>query len=215
MLKTVSHLLRGAAYRGRRIGLLGGSFNPAHEGHLHISLLALKAMRLDEIWWLVSPQNPLKTSTDMASLAERIAGAEALTAKHPRLIVTDIETRINTRFTADTLKKLKARFPTTRFVWMMGADNLLQIPRWQRWPSIFAMADVAVFRRPSYAASCVRGAAAIRFAHKRLAPGKAHLLARCQTPRWILFSNRLNPLSATQIRNAQKGKNHASQKNAE
>ena len=111
----------GSALAGMRVGLLGGSFNPAHEGHRHISLLALKYLQLDELWWLVSPQNPLKPTKDMAPFAERLASARIM-ARHPRIRVTDMEAQLHTRYTADTLHSLRLRFPHTRFVWIMGAD---------------------------------------------------------------------------------------------
>jgi nicotinate-nucleotide adenylyltransferase len=200
-VKAKPHLRAAQAWRGLRIGVLGGSFNPAHAGHVHISLLALRDMGLDQIWWMVSPQNPLKAEKGMAPFAERMAAAEKITAPHPRLIVTDIETRLGTRYTADTLRTLCARFPHTRFVWMMGADNLLQIPRWRDWQDIFTLTDVAVYRRPSYAVGVLRGLAAQRFTKKRLPSRDAKKLARIHPTRWVLFSNRLNTQSATQIRN--------------
>ena len=110
-----------------RIGLLGGSFNPAHAGHRHISLEALKRLRLDRVWWLVSPQNPLKEKDGMAPLAEREAVAAAV-ADHPRIAVSSLETGLGTRYTIDTVQALKQRFPAADFVWLMGADNLRQLP---------------------------------------------------------------------------------------
>ena len=130
-----------------KIGLLGGSFNPAHDGHLAMSLYALKRLGLDQIWWLVSPQNPLKSAAEMIPLARRMEQSMRLAA-HPRLIVTSIESALGTRYTADTLRVLKKRFPRTRFVWLMGADNLRQIPCWKDWQDIFHAVPVAVFRRP-------------------------------------------------------------------
>ena len=109
-----------------RIGLLGGSFNPAHAAHREISLTALHRLKLDQIWWLVSPQNPLKTRNGMAPLAQRLAGAQAMAA-HPRIRVTAVEGRLGTRYTADTLRRLRLHYPGLRFVWLMGADNLSQI----------------------------------------------------------------------------------------
>ncbi len=131
--------------RHRRVGLLGGSFNPAHDGHLHVSREALKRLRLDEIWWLVSPQNPLKPVAGMASLADRLVGARNVAGMGAHIRVTDLEARLGTRYTADTLAALRRRFPRTRFVWLMGADNLRQISRWDRWERIFALAPIAVF----------------------------------------------------------------------
>src|SRR5690606_15010359 len=111
---------------------MGGSFNPAHEGHLHVARMAMRALALDRVWWLVSPQNPLKSSTGMAPLDERLATARALVAQtgEKRIIVTDIETRLGTRFTIDTLRALKRLYPCLHFVWLMGADNMLQFPHW-------------------------------------------------------------------------------------
>ena len=133
----------------RRIGILGGSFNPAHDGHRHISLEALKRLRLDEVWWLVSPQNPLKPQEGMAPFEDRIEKAKSV-ADHPRIRVTDIEKGFATTYTAETLARLCRRFPNQRFVWLMGADNLSQISRWNRWTRIFHTVPVAVFDRPSY-----------------------------------------------------------------
>ena len=138
-----------AATGGLTIGLFGGSFNPAHSGHLDLSLAALRHLGLDYVWWLVSPQNPLKPVNGMAPFAERFAGARAI-ARHPRLIVTDIETSLGTVYTAQTLRRLAARFPRLRFVWLMGADNLATIHRWRDWQDIFERVGVAVFDRPSY-----------------------------------------------------------------
>ena len=115
---------------GRRIGLLGGSFNPAHEGHLHISRQALRRLKLDVVWWVVSPQNPLKPTAGMAPFEERFASAARVAAAEPRIVVSDIERTLGTRFSIDTVESLKATHPDTRFVWVMGADNLLQAPRW-------------------------------------------------------------------------------------
>ena len=134
---------------GSHIGLLGGSFNPAHEGHLEISLLALEKLSLDCIWWMVSPQNPLKPKKGMASISERLSTARSA-ADDPRISVTDIETELGTLYTADTLLALRDHFSETRFVWLMGADNLLQMHHWQKWSKIFYTVPVAVFARPNY-----------------------------------------------------------------
>jgi nicotinate-nucleotide adenylyltransferase len=183
----------------RRIGLLGGSFNPAHAGHRHISLLALKLLDLDEIWWLVSPQNPLKPRAGMAPLASRLEGARRA-ANHPRLKVTDLEARLGTRFTADTAWALRRRFPKLRFVWLMGADNLVQIPRWQRWPAIFTELSIAVFDRPSYSFKALAGKAARRFRRFRVRPRQAKRIAFLRPPAWVFLYTPLHPASATAIR---------------
>jgi nicotinate-nucleotide adenylyltransferase len=189
-----------ASRRPRRVGLLGGSFNPAHGGHLHLSLCALRQLELDEIWWLVSPQNPLKPARGMAPLAQRLAGAAALAAAHPRLKVTDLETRLGTRYTVDTVLALRRHFPATRFVWLMGADNLRQIRHWQRWTEIFAALPIAVFARPSYSLSGLSGPAARRFARRRVPPSRARHLADLPPPAWVFFPTRLDTRSATAIR---------------
>jgi nicotinate-nucleotide adenylyltransferase len=199
-LKPSIHIFTSPAWRNLRIGLLGGSFNPAHEGHLHISFYALKKMKLDAVWWLVSPQNPLKSAKEMAAFERRLEDATRLASNHPRIFVTGLEGELGTRFTADTLKKLRRYFPNTRFVWMMGADNLLQIPHWQRWEEIFQSTDVAVFRRPPYFVGALHGTAALRFKHRKLSPRRATHLGRGKKAHWILFDNSLNQTSATRIR---------------
>lgn len=183
----------------RRIGLLGGSFNPAHQGHLDISLAALKYLDLDEIWWLVSPQNPLKPVAGMAPFAERVASARTM-ARHPRIRVTDLESRLGTRFTADTLKALVTRFPSCRFVWLMGADNLAQISSWRDWTKIFHLTPIAVFDRPSYTMKALTALAARRFRRARQREAALKMLAATRTPAWVFVHHRLNPISATQIR---------------
>jgi nicotinate-nucleotide adenylyltransferase len=188
-----------AQRRPRRVGLFGGSFNPAHGGHLHISLLALRLLDLDEVWWLVSPQNPLKPARGMAPVEERMAGALRL-AKHPRIRVTDLEARLGTRYTADTILALKRRFPATRFVWLMGADNLRQISRWARWEDIFRAVPIAIFARPSYSLQGLSSPAARRFARRRVAPPDARRLADLPPPAWVFFPTRLDTRSATAIR---------------
>jgi nicotinate-nucleotide adenylyltransferase len=181
------------------VGLLGGSFNPAHRGHRHISLLALRLLALDEIWWLVSPQNPLKSALGMAPLAARLDAAR-LVARHPRIRITDIEARLGSNFTADTLTALRSRFSGTRFVWLMGADNLRQIPHWGRWTRIFDLVPIAVFARPTYSLRALGGLAARRYARRRIEPSRARHLAEMTPPAWVFFATRLDPLSATAIR---------------
>jgi nicotinate-nucleotide adenylyltransferase len=183
----------------RRIGLLGGSFNPAHQGHRDISLAALKYLELDEIWWLVSPQNPLKPVAGMASFAERMKSAEGM-ARHPRIRVTDLESRLGTRFTADTLKVLVTRFPSCRFVWLMGADNLAQISSWRDWTKIFHLTPIAVFDRPTYTVKALTALAARRFRRARRREAALKMLAASPAPAWVFVHHRLNPISATAIR---------------
>jgi nicotinate-nucleotide adenylyltransferase len=191
---------------GRRIGLLGGSFNPAHAGHRHISLQALKALGLQEIWWLVSPQNPLKPRAGMAPFAERMKNARAAAGGHPRIKVTNLESRLGTRFTADTVAALRRHYPRDRFVWLMGADNLAQIPAWQDWTRIFTELSIAVFDRPSYSFKALSGKAARRYARYRVAPGRAKRLVGRKPPAWAFLYIPLHRASATAIRAERSGK---------
>jgi nicotinate-nucleotide adenylyltransferase len=187
------------AWAGLRVGLLGGSFNPAHEGHRHLSLLALQLLDLDQVWWMVSPGNPLKPARGMAPFERRYESAKHM-ARHPRIIVTGIERELGTRYTADTLPALQARFPQTRFVWLMGADNLAQIHRWARWQTIFRTMPVAVFDRPPSRFYSLFSPAARRFARQRIDASHARRLAYFAPPAWAFFASRQNPLSATLLR---------------
>jgi nicotinate-nucleotide adenylyltransferase len=184
----------------RRIGLLGGSFNPAHRGHLHISLMALRRLDLDEVWWLVSPQNPLKPIKGMAPFAERVAGAAAFAKAHPRIRVSGIEAALNTTYTADTITALERRFPHTRFVWLMGGDNLAQLPRWERWIDLMERVPIAVFARPQTSLRALASKAAQRFARARVPAEGARRLAEMKPPAWAFFHTKLDPRSATEIR---------------
>jgi nicotinate-nucleotide adenylyltransferase len=199
--KPIPARLLGHAPR-KRVGLLGGSFNPAHEGHRHISVLALKLLKLDEIWWLVSPQNPLKSARGMAPLAARLTSARAA-CRHPRERAVAIETALGTRYTADTIKALTTRFPRTQFVWLMGADNLNQITRWDSWSLIFHMVPVAVFDRPAYSLRALAGKAAHRFAGARRRLSQAGRLTSRNPPAWVFFHTPLHAASATSIRRGQ------------
>ncbi|MEE8559903.1 MAG: nicotinate-nucleotide adenylyltransferase [Alphaproteobacteria bacterium] len=182
-----------------RIGLLGGSFNPAHDGHRHISLLALELLRLDEVWWMVAPQNPLKPAADMAPFEARMESALNV-ARHPQFHVTDIEDKLGTRYTADTLTSLKARFPRTKFVWLMGADNLVEIVEWENWTAIFATVPIAIFARRSYSSRALAGTAAQRYARHRVHRRQASSLADRTPPAWVFLHTSLSAASATQIR---------------
>lgn len=181
------------------MGILGGSFNPAHEGHLHISLLALKLLKLDEVWWMVSPQNPLKSADGMAPFEDRLAEARAL-VRHPNIRITDIESRLGTTNTAESLAVLKRGFPKTRFVWLMGADNLKQISRWHQWTRIFNQVPIAVFDRAPYSFGALAGKAAKAFFRFKRKPTDACNLADMPAPAWMFFHTRLHPGSATNIR---------------
>jgi nicotinate (nicotinamide) nucleotide adenylyltransferase/ribosome silencing factor RsfS/YbeB/iojap len=180
---------------------LGGSFNPAHEGHRHISITALRRMGLDEIWWLVSPQNPLKSPRDMVPFSRRFAMAK-FQARHPRILVTDLESRLGTRYTFDTLSALRRYYSKTRFVWLMGADNLGQIHRWQHWRGIFDNIPIAVFDRPPYRLRTLASPAASAYARNRQDQSRSRDLVTSSAPAWIFFPSRLEPLSSTQLRMA-------------
>lgn len=181
------------------VGVLGGSFNPAHAGHRHISLVAQRRLRLDQVWWLVSPQNPLKPTAGMAPFSRRLAVARQV-ADHPLIRVTDLEADLGTRYTAETLPALTARFPRIRFVWLMGADNLVQIPKWESWTTIFHTAPVAVFARDPYAHRALAGRAARRFARSRVPERAVAGLPRRRPPAWAYLHMRRHPASATAIR---------------
>ncbi len=168
---------------------------------MHISALALKHLDLDQIWWLVSPQNPLKPVDGMAPFPVRLEGARRIAEANRRILVTDVEGRLgSSRYTADTLKALRRRFPRLRFVWLMGGDNLVQIPRWERWPEIFRTVPIAVFDRPSYSLKALSGAAAKRLARYRVAASDERRLAEMDPPAWVFFHARLDDRSATRIR---------------
>jgi len=193
--------------RRARIGLLGGSFNPAHEGHRHVAERALRALRLDQVWLLVSPGNPLKPGAGMAPFAERLASARGI-ADGRRIIATEIEAWLGTRYTVDTLRRLRTGFPRARFVLLMGADNLTQLPRWRRWRRIAATTPVAVLPRPGETRRALSGQAARTLArHRRRAAalwagGGSRDVAR-DTARhapWCLVVAREHPASATAIR---------------
>lgn len=185
--------------RGRRVGLLGGSFNPAHSGHRHISLMALKRLKLDEVWWLVSPQNPLKSPAGMAPLEIRLIGAKRA-ANHDKIKVTDLESDLGTTFTAETLMHLSRHFPRHRFVWLMGADNLIQIDQWEKWQNIFHTVPIAVMARPTYSLKALASKAARRFAKGRVPEPKAYRLADLAPPAWAYLHTPLDATSATKIR---------------
>ena len=184
---------------GQRIGLLGGSFNPAHEAHRTISLFALKRLQLDRVWWLVSPGNPLKDVSRLPSLGERIAAANRV-AHDPRIIVTGLEIALRTRYTVDTLAALTRRCPGARFVWLMGADNLAQFHRWRDWRRIAGMMPFAVIDRPDDELRAAAAPAALALANYRVSEADAPTLADRRPPAWTYLRGLKLPLSSTQIR---------------
>lgn len=183
---------------GQVIGLLGGSFDPAHEGHVAITRAALARFGLDRVWWLVSPGNPLKPRGP-APLADRIARAEAL-MRHPRVIVTGLEAALGTRYTADTLARLTALYPGVRFVWLMGSDNLASFHRWENWRGIAARVPIGVLARPGSRLPARFAPAARALAPYRLPDAQCRSLGRQDAPAWCLIDLPLNPASSSAIR---------------
>lgn len=192
-------MIRGpVAKPGQVIGLLGGSFDPPHTGHVHITKAALKRFGLDHVWWLVSPGNPLKDAGP-APLPDRLQAARAI-MRHPRVLVTDIEAHLQTRFTAETLVALRRRYPGVRFVWLMGADNLAQFDRWQNWRWIMETVPIGVMARPGDRISARLSKAARLYTDARL-PGRAsHILGRMTAPAWVFVNLPMSYQSSTAIR---------------
>jgi nicotinate-nucleotide adenylyltransferase len=189
--------------RRTRVGLLGGSFNPAHAGHRHVATLALRRLRLDQVWLLVSPGNPLKPMQGMAPFATRLSGAARI-AHGRRIVATGIEAAFQTRYTVDTLRRLTHRFPNVRFVWIMGADILEQLPRWRRWTDIVRRMPFVVLPRPSYTHRALAGQAAHRLRASRR-PARAAPVLPGTGPGWVFLPTRQTVVSATAIRQAAKG----------
>ncbi len=184
---------------GGRIGLLGGSFNPAHEAHRHISLIALRRLKLDAVLWVVSPQNPLKSNLDSAPLAARVERARAI-AIDPRIYVTSLEQTFGTHYTIDTIEALQRSFTKAHFVWLMGSDNLGQFHRWRRWKAIAKRVPIAVIARPDFTTAALASPAARFLQSARLDPAIAQELAYRAPPAWVFLEERLDPASSTAIR---------------
>ena len=185
-----------------RIGILGGSFNPAHSGHRAISLAAIAALGLDEVWWLVSPGNPLKEkSGDMAPFAARFASARAM-ARHAPIRASAIELKLGTRYTIDTLRALTRLYPNKRFIWLMGADNLAQFDQWRDWRRIAREVPIAVVARPGYDGAA-RAAPAMGWLRRFIRPAcQAKNWTKWRLPALVLLRFRPDPTSATRLRMA-------------
>jgi nicotinate-nucleotide adenylyltransferase len=186
------------ARAGQVIGLLGGSFDPAHSGHVHITKAALQRFGLDRVWWLVSPANPLKRHGP-APLHDRLQAARAM-MQHPRVTVTGIEDRLGTRYTAQTIAALRARYVGVRFVWLMGADNLAQFHRWQDWEDIMAQVPVGVIARPGDRISARMSKAARIYRGARLQGRASELLGRSDAPKWCFVNLPMTAASSSAIR---------------
>lgn len=190
-----------AKWRGRTVGLYGGSFNPAHSGHIHVAKEALKRLKLDAVWMMVSPGNPLKEKGGMAKRKKRKKSLKSLVGNHPHMLVTDIEKKLGTRNTYDTLLLLKKAMPHTRFVWVMGADNLATFHHWHEWRSIADIVPIAIFDRPGYSIAGLNSEFANVMARKRV---KHKHLSLINAPAWCFMTIPRHSGSATEIRD-QKG----------
>lgn len=184
--------------RGQCVGLLGGSFDPAHEGHAHITREALKRFGLDWVWWLVTPGNPLKAEGP-APLERRLKVARQV-MDHPRVKVTALERRMGTRYTAQTLRGLQARYPGVRFVWLMGADNLASFHHWDNWTGIMETVSIGVLARPGQRVSARTSVAANIYESARLIGAASHLLPRLAPPRWCFVNVPMREESSSAIR---------------
>jgi nicotinate-nucleotide adenylyltransferase len=197
--------MAGARHRAspalKRVGLLGGSFNPAHGGHRRISLFAREALGLDEVWWLVSPGNPLKPKVGMAPLAARLASAQRQARGVP-IVPTAIERDLGTRYTVDTLKKMRARYPKVRFVWLMGSDNLAQFSRWKAWREVARTMPIAVIARPGYEGAARASLAGVWLGRYRRSAASLKHRAGWSAPALIHLRFDPDPRSATAIRRA-------------
>jgi nicotinate-nucleotide adenylyltransferase len=186
------------AVPGQVVGLLGGSFDPAHAGHVHVTREALRRFGLDRVWWLVTPGNPLKRRHP-AALGRRLLHAREV-MRHPRVTVTDVEERMGTRYTAETLRALRRRYPRVRFVWLMGADNLAQLHRWQDWREIMETVPVGVLARPGERIAARTSPAAQRYRRFKVPAAAAFRLGRMRAPAWAFVNVPMNPASSSAIR---------------
>ena len=184
---------------GQRIGLVGGSFNPAHRGHEMVALYALKRLELDWVWWLVSPQNPLKDPSETSEYTTRLATTRKI-ARHPRFLVTDIEKQMGSRTTAETLRGLSPFLKRADFVWIMGADSFANLHRWHDWLEIAETLPLAVLARPGFSLRALGGPAATRFAEAQIPAHLASKLAGMKPPAWCFIPMPLRPESSTAIR---------------
>lgn len=191
--------------RRQTVGLLGGSFNPAHAGHLHISREAKRRLCIDHIWWLVSPQNPLKSSVDMAPLKARLLQSQTIAAPAPFIRVLAPEAEFGSNYSYDTVRRLQKLYPYIDFIWIMGADNLVEFHRWYRWSAFFTRLPIAVFDRAPYTLKAFSSKAALRFIKQYVAP--KHRLRFGAPPTWTFIRMKPHPASSTALRkNTKKSK---------
>lgn len=206
---AASDLRLPAFQPGMRIGLFGGSFDPAHEGHRQVSLVALRSLRLDQVWWLVSPHNPLKPRAPSNDLSRRIAAAREI-ARHPRIRVTGVEAALGTTYTAETLAQLRPRLAGVDLVWMMGADNLATFHLWRDWQGIAAALPLAIFNRPAKTLQALASPAAGALRRFRIDPADAAALAGTWPPAWVFLPSPHIPISSTELRARRKSWSAAS-----
>lgn len=180
--------------------MLGGSFNPAHEGHLHISIQAIEKLGLGEVWWLVSPQNPLKPVEGMAPLAERVKSAREIAGQIPLIKISTIESDLGTQYTVDAIRALKKQYKKVDFVWLMGADNLVECHKWKDWEDIFSLVPIAIFDRAPYSEDALSSVAALRFKFSQINDRNIQVLWSKQPPVWTYLKIPLHPASSTEIR---------------
>jgi nicotinate-nucleotide adenylyltransferase len=190
---------------GQRIGLFGGSFNPAHRGHMMVALYALKRLKLDWVWWLVSPQNPLKDTKETGEYSSRVADTKKI-ARHPRFVVTDLEKQIGSRNTAQSLAALSTAMKNAQFVWIMGADSFADLDRWKNWTHIASTLPLATLARPGYSMRALGGQAANRYSKSRVPNEQVGILAKRAAPAWVFVSMPLRQESSTAIRQLQESK---------
>ncbi|HEU0018547.1 MAG TPA: nicotinate-nucleotide adenylyltransferase [Methyloceanibacter sp.] len=208
--RRASNLKVPMAAPNMRIGMLGGSFNPAHPAHRQVSLAALKRLRLDQVWWLVSPGNPLKAKAKTPDLETRITVARAV-AHHPKIVVTGFEgarpgAAGGSAYTIDTIRFLKRRYPAVNFVWLMGADNLASFHLWRSWETLFRLVPIAVLDRPGYRLKARASRAAQRFATAAIDESDAPGLPGMEPPAWTLLTLPLSSLSSTRLRGGKEAK---------
>jgi len=183
---------------GTSVALFGGSFDPPHAGHRLVSLAALRALRVDHVWWLVSPQNPLKTHQPK-DMAHRLAACQEL-AHHPRIHISDEEARLGTQYAIDTVRRLKARHPGVHFIWLMGSDSLADLHRWKNWQALMQEIPMVIYPRPGSSLKALSSKAAQRFAKARVAPAQAAHFKHLKAPAWVMLDGPHNGLSSSSLR---------------
>ena len=193
-----------AVKAGMTVGLFGGSFNPPHEGHLLIAQHAIEALKLDQLWWMVSPGNPLKDHSELPTLAERIRLSETL-VDDPRIKVTGFEAAHKIRYSAETIELVLGKLPDVRFVWVMGADSLATFDKWARWEWIVETIPIAVYNRPGSSLADHSSVMAQTFAAAKIDEAWASELAQMQPPAWTFIHGPLSPLSSTELRHGKRG----------